>query len=72
MAKGRNKSDYRQQEASAVRPVSTLDKRAMALGVHDEVFHAKSRPERSAIVHKAGGYTGYHQLTAEKLDEEVS
>ncbi|MHA2065391.1 MAG: hypothetical protein ACXABY_13530 [Candidatus Thorarchaeota archaeon] len=55
MAK-RSKSDYRQQEASAVRPVSTLDKRAMALDIYDGVFHKKSRRERSAIVHKVGGY----------------
>jgi hypothetical protein len=71
MAKHRSKADYHQQEASAVRPVSTLDKRAKALGVHDDVFHKKSRRERSAIVHKAGGYTGYHQLTSEKVDEAV-
>ncbi len=55
MAK-RKKAEYAQQEADAVRPVCTLDRRAQALGVYDEDFHKKPRYERSAIVHKAGGH----------------
>jgi hypothetical protein len=52
----RSAADYKQQEASAVRPVCGLDKKAQELGVYDEDFHKKPRYERSAIVHKAGGH----------------
>lgn len=52
----RSKSEYTQQESKAKRPVCTLDRRAKALGVYDESFRKKPRYERSAIVHKAGGY----------------
>ena len=56
MAKHRSKSDYCQREDAAVRPVCRLDRQAQQLGVYDEAFAKKSRYERSAIVHKVGGY----------------